>query len=332
MKRLAHFALAIGLSAVGIVSLSAEDMSLQFNSNHKFKIVQFTDIHWIYDDPNSEIAAVRMNEVIEAENPDLIVYTGDVICAKPAAKGLERAFEPAISHGIPFAVVWGNHDDEQDMTRSQLTEYVSTIKGCLISTAEGVTGTSNYVITLKSANSNATSAVLYFLDSNAYSQIEGIDGYDWIHRDQVEWYSSLSKDFTTANNGVPYPALAFFHIPLPEYNDMLPNEKALFVGTRKEIVSAPKINSGLANAMLEGGDVMGVFVGHDHINDFAINWNNILLCYGRYTGGNTVYNNIPGGNGARVIELTEGTHSFRTWIRLKDGKIINEIDFPADTL
>ena len=43
-------------------------------------------------------------------------------------------------------------------------------------------------------------------------------------------------------------------------------------------------------AMKEAGDVMGVFVGHDHDNDYAVMWKNILLAYGRYTGGNTVYN------------------------------------------
>ena len=103
------------------------------------------------------------------------------------------------------------------------------------------------------------------------------------------------------------------------------------VGTRKENVCSPEINTGLGAAMLECGDMMGVFVGHDHVNDYATTWRGILLCYGRFTGGNTVYNNIPGGNGARIIELREGERSLKTWIRLKDGKIINTVDFPSDT-
>ena len=52
------------------------------------------------------------------------------------------------------------------------------------------------------------------------------------------------------------------------------------------------------------GDVEGIFVGHDHDDDYAVMWHGVLLAYGRYTGGDTVYNNLP--NGARVIELTEG--------------------------
>ncbi len=70
--------------------------------------------------------------------------------------------------------------------------------------------------------------------------------------------------------------------------------------------------------MKEMGDIEGVFVGHDHDNDYAVMWQGILLAYGRYTGGNTVYNNLS--NGARIIELTEGEKGFRTWIRTKNHK------------
>lgn len=331
MKLSKNIALALALMLFSTFSLSAQDKSLKFNSNHKFKIVQFTDVHWVYNDPRTEVVAERMNEVLDAEKPDLVVFTGDITTSKPAAKALDQALEPTIKRGIPFAITWGNHDDEQDLTREELTKYAATKKGSLISTAEGVTGFSNYVIKLTSADGDDTAAVLYFIDSNAYSKIKEIEGYDWIHGDQIEWYRSRSKAFTEANGGEPLPALAFFHIPIPEYKDMLPRDNALFVGTRKEMVCSPEINSGFGAAMRESGDVMGTFVGHDHVNDFAINWYGILLCYGRFTGGESTYHDVPGGNGARVIELTEGEHSFRTWIRLKGGKVINEIDFPADS-
>ena len=64
---------------------------------------------------------------------------------------------------------------------------------------------------------------------------------------------------------------------------------------------------------------------------FHIRINNskgILLAYGRYTGGDTVYNNLS--NGARVIEMTEGSTSFKTWIRLKGGEVINPVNYPSD--
>ena len=46
------------------------------------------------------------------------------------------------------------------------------------------------------------------------------------------------------------------------------------------------------------------------------------------TGGDTVYNNLS--NGARVIEMTEGSTSFKTWIHLKGGEVINPVNYPSD--
>ena len=308
----------------------ATAQELRFNSNHKFKIVQFTDVHWIYDDPKSEEAAERMREVLDAERPDLVVYTGDIIFAKPAAPALQRALEPAIERGIPFAVTWGNHDDEQDMTRAELSTYIKDMKGNLTSHTEGISGQTNYTLSVKSSDGRRDAAVLYIFDSHSYSKIERVKGYDWIKHDQVAWYIEQSKAFTAKNGGAPLPALAFMHIPLPEMRDMTQNQNIYMVGTRKEMVCAPEINTGLATAMLSAGDVMGLFVGHDHVNDYVVDWYGILMGYGRFTGGKTVYHDIPQGNGARVIELTEGSRDIHTWIRIKDGKVINEVNFPAD--
>ena len=308
----------------------AQPNALKFNANHKFKIVQFTDIHWKYGNPASDEAGERMAEVLDAEKPDLVVFTGDVIFAKPAREGLDKALEATISRGIPFAVTWGNHDDEQDLSRKELSEHIATKAGNLTSTVEGISGVTNYTLSVKSTDGKRDAAVLYIFDSNSYSPIKKVKGYDWIKHDQVEWYRQTSKAFTAANNGKPLPALAFFHIPLPEFHEAAQNESAYFVGTRKEKACAPEINTGLAAAMLEACDVMGVFVGHDHVNDYVVDWRGILLGYGRFTGGATVYHDIPEGNGARVIELTEDSRTIKTWIRIKGGKVINEVNYPAD--
>ncbi len=330
MRNFLRLACVVMATLMCTTSLWAQTSTLRFNNEKKFKIVQFTDIHWIYGNPDSDIAGVRMREVLDAERPDLVVFTGDLIFAKPAAKALDKALEPVVERGIPFAVTWGNHDDEQDMTRAELSAYISQKRGNLTSTTEGISGQTNYTLTIKSSVGDKTAAVVYVFDSNSYSPIERVKGYDWIKHDQVQWYINRSRAFTAANGGKPLPALAFFHIPLPEYREATQNQNIYMVGTRKEMACAPEVNTGLATAMLEAGDVKGVFVGHDHVNDYVVDWNGILLGYGRYTGGKTVYHDIPGGNGARVIELTEGSDAIHTWIRIAGGKIINELHFPAD--
>ena len=313
---------------IGIFPMYAQQ--LKFNADKKFKIVQFTDVHWVADSLASEEAGDRMNEVLDAEKPDLVVYTGDVIFARPADKGMRRALEPAIKRGIPFAVTFGNHDDEQDMNRKDLYEFIKDMPGNLTSTVEGLSGVTNFILPVKSSVGDKDAAVLYVFDSNSYSPMKQVKGYGWIKHDQVQWYINESKKYTEANGGTPLPALSFFHIPLPEYHEAVKHEGAFMIGTRKETACAPEINTGLFAAMLEAGDVLGVFVGHDHVNDYAVSWKGILLCYGRFTGGKTVYHDMPGGNGARVIELTEGVRQFRSWIRLKDGKVINEFTYPSE--
>ena len=330
MKILNKLFLATALMLICAATAIAQPNALKFNANHKFKIVQFTDIHWKYGNPASDEAGERMAEVLDAEKPDLVVFTGDVIFAKPAREGLDKALEATISRGIPFAVTWGNHDDEQDLSRKELSAHVATKAGNLTSTVEGISGVTNYTLSVKSTDGKRDAAVLYIFDSNSYSPIKKVKGYDWIKHDQVEWYRQTSKAFTAANDGKPLPALAFFHIPLPEVHEAAQNESAYLVGTRKEKACAPVINTGLAAAMLEAGDVMGVFVGHDHVNDYVVDWRGILLGYGRFTGGATVYHDIPDGNGARVIELTEDSRTIKTWIRIKGGKVINEVNYPAD--
>lgn len=315
--------------SMGWTTLQAQQ-PLKFNSNGTLKIVQFTDTHWVPGDSRSHGTVDCMNQVLDAEKPDLVIYTGDLIFGKPASEALDSVLEPVVSRRLPFAVTWGNHDDEQDMTREQLSSYIQKFPGNLTSTVEGISGVTNYYLPVQSSKEAKETAVLYVFDSNAYSTLPQVKGYGWIQPDQIAWYTQSSANFTRQNEGTPLPSLAFFHIPFPEYNEAAQEEQALLWGIRKERACAPLINTGLYAAMLQSGDVMGVFVGHDHVNDYVVNWKGILLGYGRYTGGETVYHDIPGGNGARVIELKEGSRSFTTWIRLKDGSILNVANYPAD--
>ncbi|MDE6180839.1 MAG: metallophosphoesterase family protein [Phocaeicola sp.] len=317
-------ALVLGCLQAG----QAQKPVLKFNRDGKFKIVQFTDVHYIHGNPKSDISVERINEVLDAEKPDLVLFTGDVIYGKPAEEGMRTILNLASSRKIPFGVTFGNHDDEQGLTRAQLFEIMQSIPYNLTDSVSGVVGASNFILPLKSSDGTKDAAVLYCLDSHSYSQIKGVGGYDYINFGQIQWYREQSAAYTRRNGGTPLPSLAFFHIALPEFNQAAADETAILVGTRKEKACAPQLNSGMFASMKEMGDILGVFVGHDHDDDYAVYWKGILLAYGRYTGGDTVYNNLA--NGARVIEMTEGEKTFKTWIRLKGGEVINTITCPAD--
>jgi len=299
-----------------------------YNSNGKFKILQVTDTHFVAGNPKSERALKNMNEMLDREKPDLVIHTGDIIFGEPAEVSIREILEPISKRGIPFAVAFGNHDDEFDKTREELYEIVRSIPHSVVDTVENVTGVTNYALTLTSG-SEAPDRVLYLFDSNAYSTIDGIKGYGHIHFDQIAWYREQSRLFAEMNNGKPVPSLAFFHIPLPEHKYAASNDSTVLVGTRGEKVCCPDINSGLFVSMKEMGDVQALFHGHDHNNDYATFWNNMFFIYGRFSGCDTVYNDLKP-NGARVIELTKGEKSFRSWIRLSGGEIIQDLKYPDD--
>ncbi len=306
---------------------SAQKDVLKFSRDGKFKIVQFTDVHYKYDDQvNSQISLERINEVLDAEHPDFVIFTGDVVVSNETFKGLDIVLEPCIKRNIPFGVVFGNHDDEYDYARPELYDYIAKKKGCLMPARAGDVAP-DYVLTVKSSKDKKNAALLYCIDSHSYTKIKSVPGYDWIKLDQIIWYRNKSMEFTELNEGVPLPALAFFHIPIPEYKDAVMEDKNRLFGVKGEGVACPTTNSGLFTAIKECGDVMGTFVGHDHNNDYAVAYKEVLLAYGRYTGGNTVYNNLA--NGARVIILQEGERKFDSYIRLADGEIESRISYPG---
>lgn len=324
MKRI-YLLLAILLGSLQLAN--AQQQTLQFNKDGKFKIVQFTDVHYIYNDPRSDVSIERINQVLDMEKPDLVLFTGDVIYGKPAEEGMRTVLNLVSKRKIPFAVTFGNHDNEQGLSREELLKIIQSVPFNLTQTTPGISGVTNFILPVKAFDGKRNATVLYCIDSHSYSQIKGVNGYDYIKFDQIQWYRENSKKFTEENNGVPVSSYAFFHIALPEYNQAASSESAILYGIRKEKACAPQLNSGLFAAMKEMGDVRGVFVGHDHDDDYAVSWKGILLAYGRYTGGNTVYNHLT--NGARVIELDENANSFRTWIRLKEG-VVQQVTYPAD--
>ena len=300
---------------------------LKYNADGKFKILQLTDTHVIAGDPRSERALQNINAVLDAEKPDFVIHTGDIIFGEPAAESARAALQPLVDRGIPFAVVLGNHDSDFDLSRAEIYDLVRSIPGNVNTPADtsALTGYSNDILTLSGAKGPAR--IIYLFDSGNRAYIAGLKSWGYVHADQVDWYRRASAYFTEKNGGKPVPSMAFFHIPFPEYkiavHDDSKKARAL-VGNFGEEPCVPKFNSGLYLAMRECGGVFATVTGHDHNNDFVMLWQGFFMIYGRFGGCDTVYNDLKP-NGARVFEFTEGDDGFRTWIRLCDGRTEQEL-------
>ena len=301
---------------------------MNWRQDGTFTILQITDTHYICGDSRSEPSLACVKESIEAVKPDLIVHTGDIIFASPALEALKTILTPVSESGIPFAVALGNHDAEYDATREEVYSFIRGMKGCVnLPPKEGVYGCSNDVITL---GGEKPDRVFYLFDSGNSVSIKTREdrfSYDYIRGSQIEWYRAHSRRFASANGGEPVPSVAFFHIPLRETGEGVA-AGAQLVGNNCESSCPSDINSGLLANFLEMGDVEAVVNGHEHDCDYVLNYGPMFYIYGRYSGCETVYNNLgragADGNpvsGCRVFSFRKGEPGFRTWVRLLGGEV-----------
>lgn len=285
----------------------------RYRPDGKFKILQLTDTHYVAGDKRSERALANVIEMLDTEKPDLVIHTGDIIFGNPAARSAREILQPIADRGIPFAVALGNHDSDFELTRNEMFEVIRAVPGNINTPArEGLYGCSNDVISLSS--SKGVERVFYLFDSGSYIDYRGEKGYDYIRHSQIGWYRNHSEAFTQANGGKPVPSIAFFHIPVREYNDGVRDTGRNMLGYFAEEPCSSKYNSGLVANFKELGDVEAIVCGHDHDDDFVLKFGDMFYIYGRYSGCDTVYNNI-GPSGARIFEFTEGKEGFRTYIR-----------------
>ena len=287
------------------------NVNLQFGADGKFKIVQFTDLHWEWWQTNNSLTVDAMKSVLDQETPDMVVLTGDVVPTELATLARWREFvEPMQSRGIPWAVTLGNHDVESyRYTPRELVTTLSQWPNSLVELGPtNIGGASNQVFTIKDSTGQQDAIGIYCMDS----QVSGFDS------NQIQWYRDQSAAMTAANGGAPLPSLAFFHIPLPEFNYYGTSMVNGQIGQKGETVVSNQQTGEMFTAIGDMGDVMGVFVGHDHWNDYALFFDEVCLAYGRKTGQNG-YGTYP--RGGRVIELTEGIPGFDSWIRDKDGTV-----------
>ncbi len=283
----------------------------------KFRLMQLTDIHWTEGTKHCPKTIKTIKEVIRIEKPQLVVITGDVVTGQPAREGWHSIIKIFDDLQQPFVVAMGNHDPEY-LSRDEM--YKLLLKSPYYVGKRGkkkLTGAGNCIIPIYGEKKpKQKEALIYCFDSNDYLPTDKYGHYDWIHNDQIQWYRKQSAKLTKKNDGKPLPALACFHIPVPEYEAMY--KAGNYLGNFKEEgIGSPKINSGLFNAFIEQGDVMGVLAGHDHDSDFIGLHYGLALAYGRVSGWEA-YGSME--RGCRMFELYEGEKRFDSWVRTPTKK------------
>ena len=266
--------------------------------NGVLKILHITDTHYSFENVD---ASVRLLEIAcDREMPDVVIVTGDNVDNYPEAKDTKKLIDRLMSvfdeRNIPAAITFGNHDSERGaMSREELMAYYNTHKSSIsVDDGEELSGCGTYNIPVHASDSDKVKFNLWIFDSNDYDD-EG--HYGCVLPDQVEWYKKRSDELTQANDGNKVYSLAFQHMIVEDvyralkmtkirvpfsYHHMYDKKrfysfdpKGVNFGTLTETPCSGYHNYGQFDAMVEKGDVLAMFSGHDHTNAFGVKYKGI---------------------------------------------------------
>ncbi len=297
-----------------------ENGNWTFTTDEEFRVMQLTDVHigggWM----SLKKDAMALNAVasmIAAEKPDLVVVTGDIAYPVPFQAGTfnnlssAKVFAALMEQlGVYWTLGFGNHDTEaySYYGRDDISEFYSNedMKYCLFQAGpEEVDGYGNQVINVKNSEGIITQSLFVF-DSHSY-----VDGdflgilwkYDNIHENQVQWYKDTLATLNAQNNTLLKEAgkeenshiksAAFFHIPLTEQRDAwyeyrdagyqdTENVKLHYgvAGEGGDVVFCGIHEDNLFETMVELDSTKAIFCGHDHDNNFSVDYKGIRFTYG----------------------------------------------------
>ncbi|KAE9022808.1 hypothetical protein PR001_g13058 [Phytophthora rubi] len=312
-----------------------------------FKILQLADLHitgnakvdcgksvppgMASENCSEALTYQFIEQLVDLEQPDFIAFTGDNVHVYGPSwhqLAIDTVTKTAEERGIPYGMVFGNHEEEGNFPRAKIVQMVSEKNySYTVSGPEDVDGIGNYMLNVTAPIAGAWGEVgdtvfrMYFLDSGASTLLDQYSyvfaEYDWIKQSQLDYYRQLSESGRAerhSSSDSVLPAIMFFHIPLVEFE----YEGGDCNGERNEWVQSQGMNLRLLSTLSEMNEVKAAFVGHDHLNEYCCLVDGVQLCYGGGAGFGRSYGQSDFSRRARVIEWTVDSnerHEIRSWKR-----------------
>ena len=217
--------------------------------------------------------------------------------------------------GVSWTIVFGNHDSEaynyyNRVAVSKMYDDES-LAHCLFLPDGDLSGEGNHVINVKNSLGMIIES-FYMIDTHSYTDQDPLGimwDYDYVKEDQIAWYAG-KIDAHKASNATVYAmltdeqkaayadllepkSLMFMHIPLREvkyaYDEAVANNKEDtenvkwiegFDGETDVVVYSSRTDEQLFETILEKGSTKGLFYGHDHLNNFVLEYKGVMLVYG----------------------------------------------------
>ena len=291
-----------------LVPQKDEQGNWYFVTDGDFKVLHLTDIHFgggVLSAETDKLTANAVAAMVTAEKPDLVIVTGDISFAIPTTGTMNNKYAHEYfirlmeNLGVYWTVTFGNHETEpyNPLKRQEVANLYAdeSLERCLYQQSpEGVSGKGNHVINVKNSAGEVTESLI-MMDSHSYIHEDFILGlydsllwnYDNIKQDQIDWYEGVINTYQPKNS------MLFFHIPLAEvkeaYDEYVANGRELtdnvlgFTGNDGEngdVVFPSKLGDNLFEKVLELGNTKAMFFGHDHFNNFDLNYKGIIFSYG----------------------------------------------------
>ncbi len=162
-------------------------MALRFHEG-KFRIAQFTDIHWNHSDTANASTREMISNAVMTEKPDLCILTGDIVTGGDPVKGWRDIVSMMENTGTPYIILMGNHDPEQwdkdsiyYLINEEGTRHIGN------RTLMDIAGFKSGVIRVLAEENDSTAAALYCFDSGNHYPDRILSDYDNIHLSQIRW-------------------------------------------------------------------------------------------------------------------------------------------------
>ncbi len=292
--------------------------TLRFNEDGEFKILYLSDLHGqgtkkVF----SEQTKANIKTLVEREKPDLVLLLGDNQQRCTTIEEFKTLMDSALKYldeqKIPWAHVFGNHDEQKYFdTVPSNTEQQAVFEEyeyCISKDVESLDGVGNYLLPILSAKDDTVAFNLWCMDYK-------------ITQNNINWYIQTSN-LLQKHYGKKIYGIFNSHIPLPEFETAWANRDDDYTGIKNEDVLHNGYNKGVFDQFLIQDDLTGIVAGHDHTNDFALDYKGIKLCYAG-TASNDGYC-LPGREGARVITLNESDLStFDTYMSYIEEPVIKD--------
>lgn len=285
---------------------------LYYNEDGSFRVLIIADAH-MDAEANSDLVnqvKVRIKNLVDRENPDLVIFTGDNTITANTPALLRKSIGVLVGYieekKIPWCHVYGNHDHEGALSHEQQQAVYEGFEYCVSKSEAGLSSVGNCVLGIYDKNGELGGAI-YLINSNTYAPG---GGYDYIKDDQIEWYASTSRLLQQYNGGKPVKGMMAFHIPLIENNQAYNNRNNPdivyeFEGGKNETICSSATDTNLLETIFRRGDVKAIVTGHDHVNDYMYNYMGVKLCSSPNVSDLTYYNSVF--QGARVFDLNRET-------------------------